>query len=387
MIGCVDVPSIVIDGGSAVSDAAADAASDAGPLIGPRRRLITIFASKVAGDLADFPLLIALPSDTDLAANARDDGNDIQFTVGAVAIPHELELFDGETGQLTAWVRVPNLSATTDTVIYLHYGDNTAALPLEDPAAVWAGYAGVWHLEESAAGTGNAGIYLDSTANAHHARDEVTTAAQQGYIGNGLELSEVAREYAQVDDVVGSWPVENGGLDLDKSDLTISAWIRYVADQESSSSIVRKGAGSPDQAGYWFHYGRGTNQLRLYVSDGMNPRFTASSSAVPAINDQEWHYVSVTMLRTPTSDQIDFYLDGESAGGEISSVIADSSANGDNEFVIGGRSSMNERYWNGALDEIRVSSTPRDLSWVLTEMNNQSDPASFYMVGAPEAIP
>ncbi len=41
-------------------------------------------------------------------------------------------------------------------------------------------------------------------------------------------------------------------------------------------------------------------------------------------------------------------------------------------------------YWNGALDEVRVSKTARSPGWIQTEYNNQSSPATFLTEGVQE---
>ena len=44
-------------------------------------------------------------------------------------------------------------------------------------------------------------------------------------------------------------------------------------------------------------------------------------------------------------------------------------------------------YWNGMLDEVRISNTARSADWIKTEYNNQSAPASFYSLGTELASP
>jgi hypothetical protein len=38
-------------------------------------------------------------------------------------------------------------------------------------------------------------------------------------------------------------------------------------------------------------------------------------------------------------------------------------------------------FWNGSLDEIRISSVPRSADWITTEYNNQSSPSTFETLG------
>ena len=104
------------------------------------RKKITINHTSVSSrDLTDFPLLIAL-EDAALRATSRggvrEAGGDIHFVASDGArLDHEIERYDPSTGCLKAWVRIPTLSHTADTEIYLCYGQENAAS--QSPGAVW----------------------------------------------------------------------------------------------------------------------------------------------------------------------------------------------------------------------------------------------------------
>jgi hypothetical protein len=117
------------------------------------RKKITIDHNKVADDLNDFPVLISM-TDSDLAADAQNDGDDILFTAadGETRLAHELEKFDGGTGELVAWVNVSVLSATYDTELYMYYG-NSGASNMSNPGGVWdTNYSVVYHMNETGSG-------------------------------------------------------------------------------------------------------------------------------------------------------------------------------------------------------------------------------------------
>ncbi|MFQ6071049.1 MAG: DUF2341 domain-containing protein, partial [Candidatus Aminicenantales bacterium] len=60
------------------------------------QKQIVIDASKVEANLTDFPVLIYLASDSDLASKAQDDGDDIMFSDSAGnKLSHEIEYFNG----------------------------------------------------------------------------------------------------------------------------------------------------------------------------------------------------------------------------------------------------------------------------------------------------
>ena len=121
------------------------------------RKPITIDSTKVIGDLDDFPVLVSI-TDPDLAASARADGFDIAFTGsnGSTKLDHEIEKYDGGTGELVAWVRV-RLSASQDKTLYMYYGNATAG-DQQNATAVWnASYMSVHHMKESPDGSGGGG--------------------------------------------------------------------------------------------------------------------------------------------------------------------------------------------------------------------------------------
>ncbi|MDH3602200.1 MAG: DUF2341 domain-containing protein, partial [Candidatus Tectomicrobia bacterium] len=131
------------------------------------RKSISIDNAQVSGStaLTDFPLLVNV-TDADLRTTvkgghvASSSGDDILFrvlddaTCGGVGLApctldHEIEKYDDETGNFVAWVRIPSLSATSDTTLYMYYGNSSITAPIENPAGVWeSNYKGVWHLHD-----------------------------------------------------------------------------------------------------------------------------------------------------------------------------------------------------------------------------------------------
>jgi hypothetical protein len=111
-------------------------------------RTITIDHAKVASDQAGLPLTITLSD-----AGLKTTGNgghvqtascfDCQFFLDAghsQRLFWQIESYDGSAGTLVAHVRVPQVSHTLDSVIYLFYGDYTVAtFQGGAPLAVWGG--------------------------------------------------------------------------------------------------------------------------------------------------------------------------------------------------------------------------------------------------------
>ena len=108
------------------------------------KRRIVIEQTEIAGaPLHDFPAFISLadPWLKDMAhgGHVRDvEGRDIHFVDadGASLLPYEIEIFDGASGKLEAWVRLPIVSETADTVFYMVYGGEFEDGPVV-PTGVW----------------------------------------------------------------------------------------------------------------------------------------------------------------------------------------------------------------------------------------------------------
>lgn len=101
------------------------------------RRPLTVSADLADVDLTDFVLLVQVV-DADLGSSTQADGGDLVFTAedGVSRLDHYVESWNGATGALTAWVRIPLLSSSVDTEIFLYSG-NPAAVDQTDPVGVW----------------------------------------------------------------------------------------------------------------------------------------------------------------------------------------------------------------------------------------------------------
>ena len=51
-------------------------------------------------------------------------------------------------------------------------------------------------------------------------------------------------------------------------------------------------------------------------------------------------------------------------------------------FAQEARNGGTAQFWNGTIDEVRISSSARSADWIAAEYNNQSSPSTFYNFGA-----
>ncbi len=186
----------------------------------PYRKKVTIDNTKVDADLTNFPVYFTETTDTELGGFAQDDGDDILFTNSSgTKLDHDLVSFNGTTGAIVAWVEVNSVANSTDTPIYMYYG-NLGASAQEAVTATWGNsYAGVWHLEEAS------GNVSDSTSNGFTGTNANTTTIA-GQIGSGRDFNGTT---ASIDYGTLS------GVDF-STNYTVEIWAKFDAMGDAASN-------------------------------------------------------------------------------------------------------------------------------------------------------
>jgi hypothetical protein len=337
------------------------------------RKKITIHSSKVEDDLTDFPVLIGI-TDTDLKNKAQSDGDDIFFTAsdGKTKLDHEIESYISATGELIAWVRIPSLSSTVDTVFYMYYNNSDAANQ-ENPEGVWdTDFLGVWHMSETGTGT-----RYDSTSNnydgtpEYYDGDEATTGKIDGaddFDGTNDLINITGTMNPQVynDFTIGVWLKSNVDVTVNDGYIFI-----HMIDEDTNPGIS---LGLSNDAGYEDH-------LVMYINDmGSNKnRYYGTSDIV----DQQYHY----LVGVREDGRIKLYVDGvletvDTDDDDGETITVDSQKGP----YCGNFKGISEQV-DGILDELRVSSKARGAEWILTEYNNQYYTNTFYTVNDEDINP
>jgi cellulose synthase/poly-beta-1,6-N-acetylglucosamine synthase-like glycosyltransferase/CheY-like chemotaxis protein len=333
------------------------------------RKKITINASQVPGNLTNFPVLVNLSSDSDLAAGAQSDGDDVLFTTsdGTTKVSHEIEYFNGTSGALQAWVELPSVSGSNNTDFYMYYC-NSGASNQEDVANTWDnGFVAVQHLAEStgtqadSTGRGNTGTLngttsFDSSSKIDGGRD---FDGSSGYIG-----------------IANSTDINTGGPYTDR---TITLW--FNADSTSGRQVI-------------FEEGAQVRGFNIYIDSGYlyvggwNTTESGWSGTwhSTSISADTWYHVTLLLTggtSTVQSDVFKAYVNGSSIGsGDGSQVWAHSGAintgRSDGNLVYHDGTSTANNYYDGTVDEWRVANATRSTDWITAEYNNQNNPGGFY---------
>jgi hypothetical protein len=293
------------------------------------------------------------------------NGYDIIFrsSDGVTQLNHEIEKYDGSAGTLVAWVKVPILSYTTNTAVYIYYGNSGISSSLENKAAVWdSNYKGVWHLKENPSGT--APQMKDSTSYGNNGTSygSMTSGDQvAGKIGSGLDV--------EIDDYIGT---ANNGSTLNVGQaFTLEAWVKR--DTTGPKTVMAKKYGSAYSFKLSF---TSSDVLRLDVYNGNSYNNVQGST----ITDTNWHYVGAysngTSLKLITDGVVH-----SNTGSKSGTIPYDSNSLWMGVGIWGGNP---VDYFDGIIDEVRVSNVVRSDCWIKTGYLNQNSPSTFYTVGNEE---
>ena len=146
------------------------------------RRAITIHSNLVPNtDQSNFPILFT-GTYADLAGliyNGYDSLTPMATTsfsprmpAGNTVLPFEQETYDQIHGTVTYWVKVPTVSHTSDTTIYMFYENSAVTTDQSNSTGTWdSNFKAVWHLPNGGTLSAN-----DSTSNSNTSTITSTTA-------------------------------------------------------------------------------------------------------------------------------------------------------------------------------------------------------------------
>jgi MSHA biogenesis protein MshQ len=331
---------------------------------------VTVLASKVDADLTDFPVYVDL---NDLPAGFhtncnQTDARDIRVTTsdGETEVPREVVFYTAasDTGELHF---KGNIDSDTDTDFYIYYGNADATEPAVDATYgrnnVWTNnYNAVLHLQEG--GTTSTGAYKDSSGH---------------YTGGGTGVADVATNAsAQIGvgttfDGTGDY-IEVGANSIDATDaFTLSCWLNTdtVGKYSGAVSIGATGIGNSAYIGTVLTAQVGT-------SNSIGGGFYGSNYGSGITTTGSWKYVQMTFAGG-ASGAVKIYVDG------IEKVNTTSTPGIDVGYTRIGRITTDTLYdFDGSIDEVRVISAEKLVTWLLTEFNNQSDAGAFFTIGDEE---
>lgn len=349
------------NGGGDTSNGDGSIVDDAG---GEQVHRIDVTGTVSGGPHADFPVLVAITETwlRDTASGGAvtsSTGADIRFfgdAGGAQLLAYEIERYTPATGELVAWVKLPQLA--TATSFYVRAGNAAITTSQENAPGVWSSsFAGVWHLSSVGESTG-----VDATSEAG-STDSSDTAAKiaDGRAFNSAMLS--AGNATQVTDVFAT-----GG--------TAEAWVYATGGGGGGfGRIFDKG---PSYMVLSTCETSATNSLLFgRTFTGSPGDWCTAANSLPA---STWTHVAVTFDDRSASNVPAMYINGAAVQlGSTTNPSGTAYTDGGGTLTIGDRTSTG-RAFAGTLDELRLIRSVRTAGWIATEYANQADPTGFLHV-------
>src|SRR6266571_5013276 len=288
--------------------------------------------------------------------------------VAVCTLDHEIEKYVATTGQLIAWTRIPvlnTISASSNTVIYIYYGNSSITSSTENPTGVWdTNFQAVWHMNQNpstAASTDCAG-----GAGTKELCDSTSNNLDGDSIGTMTAGDLVA---AKVGD----------GIDFDGTDDAIQ-----IPSFTLGTSFTLENWFKANNLGAGVYHGHMSNNNafgnaghRWLGTDGTNNTWDAASTETSCttggLATGTWYHQVVTYDTT----NLRCYQDGTLVLTTPFSYSAVTST-----FGLAYTRATATEYFNGTLDEARVSNMARSADWIKTEYNNLSNPGGFAVTSA-----
>jgi len=293
--------------------------------------------------LTDYPAYIHITNTTHMDrdslrfvdAPCNEGGSELDFEVDSYA-----------TNDVNVWVRIPSLNTSGKTISV--YYNNSGISNGEDADNTWeSDYKGVWHMNERNA--------TDSSGNNNDGEEHGTLGLVSGEIGSAIDLSSSALDLTGFTDSGYDHTFEY----IVKAD-TVSGTYRYLFD----ASI-----------------GRFTNDWGFILPNNISIYDGSWKNLGPCPPTGEWLYVVYTF--DSSSNTMKAYINGSL---QKSNTYTSNTIGG--TVAMGGRYTF-ENYFDGKIDEARISSTVLDsdrIKYTYLNIFNQSDIVTIGSEETPIAI-
>ncbi|MBT3219330.1 MAG: DUF2341 domain-containing protein, partial [Proteobacteria bacterium] len=308
---------------------------------------LVIDNQSIGDDLEDFPVLVTLDSIWFDYSEALEDGDDLRFfDESGRALPYEIDSWD-PTYLSQIWVKAEEITANQQEIIYLYFG-NPAAAPASDGTSTFSDeFQFVMHGDSSHENVTNG---LVATASGVSDTDGVIGDGLQ-FNGSGyLSLTENLLTIVSLDTTASFW------INTDVSANTFAGYpaIFGNADLATGDDVLW---GTFDEDG---HIGLFAPYLGIMVTLEGDQVWSTT-----AIDDQEWHWITLTRdYLGDTSVWVDGVLESTDSIGPVGSATMDTI--GKYDVII--MSMFNETYYfDGSLDEFRLSNTVHSDGWLQAE--------------------
>jgi len=325
------------------------------------RRKITIDHTKIDSDLTDFPVLVKLTSSNFDFSKANSDGYDIRFTEddGTTLLKYERERHDSANQIAEYWVKIPSVSSSADTEFYIYYRTTDTA-DGADPTNVWdSNYELVTHMKDDP----DTSHVADSTANNN---DGTKKAANEPIEADG--------KIAKAQDFDGSNDYISCGTDIGLTRWTLEAWIKKTGAFNWDAIITKRPTTNSDM-NYYFQLGDESATFKNEIGGGFyDGDWRNVWTDTDPIALDTYYYVVLTFDGT----YLKIYVDGvlKKTSSDLSAYTPNSAST--TPVRIGAEKDGPSDFFNGIIDEARISDIARSASWLKATYNSGNDTLVSY---------
>jgi len=320
---------------------------------------LTIKAARVAGELSDFVVYVDLADmDDGFWGNLTTGPGTTSIVVknaGGISLSREIVWLEEDNHKGEMHFKAHSLSGALDTTFTVSVGGTV--LTDNRNTDTWSnGYLGVWHLGEEN------GDHNDSTSvgteKDGHRHDNTYEA--EGKVGSAQRF-DGTDDYIEIASLGGY----NG------SSATVSAWVRLDELPSGGQHATVWGNYEDENNRIYLFCSKDDRKLTAFGKNEENPPWSLPDlKSDAAMSEGAWQYVSVSL--DTTAGHARLYLDDAEFGpSAYSSIVANIHEIG----MVNG-----SHFFDGLIDEFRISNEVRSADWILTEYNNQSSPWAFYTV-------
>ena len=323
---------------------------------------LTFDNSASAENLVNFPIMVNLGgAGSDFWTHVDADYRDLRFIDddATTELYFEIEYWNYGDQEASVWVQVPQIDAgSTTDFIYVYYGNAGATeSSYHSPTQVWdSNFVMVQHLEETS------GTVYDSTS---HDNDGAP---------NGGVTQDAAGKIAGGDDFDGSDDYisisDADSLDFGTSSFSYMFWL-YSRDK-GTQYVFNKQDGTLGSAAKGFKMGISSDSAKCFsVALGdSSANVRIDTGAHLSWGESVWAMFAVVVDRT--QDKMFVYVNGDDITKEASiSSIGDVTDN--LALILGRQRDVANRYFDGKLDEARISDTARSADWVKASYLSMND--------------
>jgi autotransporter-associated beta strand protein len=343
---------------------------DASPSAWFQRMPLKFTGYNRAETLTNFPVLVTLDmgmSGFSYSQFLSGANGDLRFMDGTMTreLCYEIESWN-TNGQSRVWVQIPAFTNNATIWMLWRRAGLTAPVYTTDGSTWSAGYVAVAHLSEASGAVRDSSPYRNNGT-----QIGFPVQAAPGMIGTGVQFD-------GLDDLISF-----GTVGRPYDNFTFSAWVRtslgHEIDAESTSSTagtsgqkyafdVETGGASSSSAGLSV----GTNGLSVYeLASSYMPPLAVSSNAIGS----GWNFVTVTYLNR----QPRIYRNGSLVCTGLASPRSPIYA----PYRIGGQVANSYGFFNGFMDEVRISSLSRSTNWIWAEYMNIASNSVLASYGTP----